>query len=126
MPVHDIVVHPRDRELVVGTHGRGIFILDAAPLQQMTATVLARPAFLFDVKPALEFKYRTKDKPAPKEYFGANPEYGAALYVYLKDKPTGDVTLTVRDPEGKPVAQSERGDGSRLAARAVGPQEDAG
>ncbi len=33
-PVHDLVVHPRDDEIVIGTHGRGIFVLDARPIQQ--------------------------------------------------------------------------------------------
>jgi len=42
--VHDVVVQPRDRELVIGTHGRGIYILDAAPLQEATAMVLAEEA----------------------------------------------------------------------------------
>ena len=40
VPVHDVVVHPRDRELVIGTHGRGIYIMDVAPLQELTAKVL--------------------------------------------------------------------------------------
>jgi len=33
-PVHDLVVHPRDDEIVIGTHGRGVFVLDARPIQQ--------------------------------------------------------------------------------------------
>src|SRR5262249_18069321 len=34
--VHDLVVHPRDRELVIATHGRGVYVLDVAPLQELT------------------------------------------------------------------------------------------
>jgi len=33
-PVEDLVVHPRDDEIVIGTHGRGVFVLDARPVQQ--------------------------------------------------------------------------------------------
>jgi hypothetical protein len=34
VPVHDLKIHPRDAELVAGTHGRSIWIVDIAPLQQ--------------------------------------------------------------------------------------------
>ena len=33
-PVHDLVVHPRENELVIGTHGRSVFVLDAAPIRE--------------------------------------------------------------------------------------------
>jgi hypothetical protein len=36
VPVHDLKMHPRDRELIVGTHGRSLWIIDVAPLQQLT------------------------------------------------------------------------------------------
>ncbi|MDX1746870.1 MAG: hypothetical protein R3324_13105, partial [Halobacteriales archaeon] len=35
VPVHDLRIHPRDRELVAGTHGRSIWIVDIAPLQEL-------------------------------------------------------------------------------------------
>jgi photosystem II stability/assembly factor-like uncharacterized protein len=105
VPIHDLVIHPRDRELVIGTHGRGIYIVDVAPLQEMTPTVLAEPAHLCEVKPALQFKHGTAAKNEGKQYFAPNPEYGAAIYFYLKDKPAGDVTLTIRGLDGKPVAK---------------------
>ncbi|MEL7061368.1 MAG: glycosyl hydrolase [Acidobacteriota bacterium] len=37
VPVHDLVVHPTARELVAGTHGRSIFVLDVLPIQEMAA-----------------------------------------------------------------------------------------
>jgi photosystem II stability/assembly factor-like uncharacterized protein len=63
VPVYDLKVHPRDRELVAGTHGRGILILDVAPLQQMNAEALSRPAYLF--QPAVGLQYG--QMPAPSE-----------------------------------------------------------
>jgi hypothetical protein len=51
-PVQGLVIHPLERELVVATHGRGLYVLDVAPLEEMSAAVLAAPAHLFDVKPA--------------------------------------------------------------------------
>jgi hypothetical protein len=54
--VHDIVVHPRENDLILATHGRSIFIFDdATPIQQMTADLLKKDAHMFSVRPALRF-----------------------------------------------------------------------
>ena len=53
VPVHDLQIHPRDHELMAGTHGRAIYVVDIAPLQQMTAAVIARKAHLFTPKVAM-------------------------------------------------------------------------
>ena len=49
VPVHDLVVHPRDRQLVAATHGRSVWIVDALPVQELTPAVRAEPAHLFHV-----------------------------------------------------------------------------
>jgi photosystem II stability/assembly factor-like uncharacterized protein len=49
-PVHDLVVHPRDNELVVGTHGRSIYVADVSQLQQLVDTILAKPVYVFELK----------------------------------------------------------------------------
>ncbi len=48
--VHDVVVHPRDKELVVGTHGRSIYAGDVSHLQQLTSDLMAKTAHLFDLR----------------------------------------------------------------------------
>lgn len=50
VPVHDLVVHPRERELVAGTHGRSIWIVDVLPLQDLveTGTDTALKVFYID------------------------------------------------------------------------------
>src|SRR5262249_29810372 len=55
--VHDLLIHPRDRDLVIGTHGRGVYVLDVMPLEEVNAETLAATAHLFDVRPATEFQY---------------------------------------------------------------------
>src|SRR5262249_55666228 len=50
VPVHDLVIHPRDRELVIGTHGRSIYVVDIAPLEELTPKVRAAAAHLFEVR----------------------------------------------------------------------------
>lgn len=47
--VHDLEVHPRDNDLIVGTHGRSIFIADINELQQLSADVLAKPLHVFSL-----------------------------------------------------------------------------
>ena len=49
MPVDDIAIHPRENDLIFGTHGRGIWILDdITPLEQLTSEVMDSQSFLFD------------------------------------------------------------------------------
>ena len=50
-PVHDLKVHPRDADLIVGTHGRSIWIADVAPLQQLTSELRAKPVHVFALDP---------------------------------------------------------------------------
>ncbi|MGH9408982.1 MAG: hypothetical protein ACRD1V_05970, partial [Vicinamibacterales bacterium] len=52
-PVEDLVVQPRDDEIVIGTHGRGVFVLDARPIQQWAAAANAAGPRLFVPHPAL-------------------------------------------------------------------------
>src|SRR6185503_1402943 len=36
VPMHDLVIHPRERDLVIGTHGRGVYVVDIGPLEDLT------------------------------------------------------------------------------------------
>ena len=51
VPVHDMVIHPRENDLVVGTYGRGMWITDIAPLREMNGTTLEKDLYLFDIEP---------------------------------------------------------------------------
>jgi photosystem II stability/assembly factor-like uncharacterized protein len=51
-PVHDLVIHPRDADLVLGTHGRSIMIASVKEIQAATPEVLAEALHLFDIKKA--------------------------------------------------------------------------
>ncbi|WP_345269305.1 WD40/YVTN/BNR-like repeat-containing protein [Nibrella viscosa] len=50
--VHDLVVHPRDNDLIVGTHGRSLYIGSVEHLQQLTDTLTNKPIHIFALKPA--------------------------------------------------------------------------
>ena len=102
--VRDLVVH--DRDLVVGTHGRGFWILDdIAPLRQLTAETAAAPAHLFAPSPAWRYPRNTNtDTPLPpEEPGGQNPPDGAIVYYNLKSAPSAAITLDILDTAGKLV-----------------------
>lgn len=56
--VHDLLVHPRDNDLVAASHGRGLFVADVSALQQMDEAYFAQEAFLFEVEPKVQWRAR--------------------------------------------------------------------
>jgi photosystem II stability/assembly factor-like uncharacterized protein len=106
VPVHDLVVHPRDGELVIGTHGRGIYIMDVKPLQEeMGPKVFAEPAHLFAIRPATAFRPRILHTLGNKTYSGENPPYGAGIYLHLREAPKVAPTVTITDQAGKKITE---------------------
>ncbi len=106
VPVHDLVLHPRDRELVVATHGRGLYVLDAAPLEEMTPVVRSAAAHLFEVKPATAFEVRYgRGLTGGKIYAAPNPPYGATLWYSLKEKTAAPVRVVILDVLGRTLAE---------------------
>src|SRR5688572_32577918 len=106
VPVYDLKIHPRDRELIAGTHGRGILILDVAPLQQMNADVLGRPAHLF--QPAVALQYG--QLPAPSEmraHRGWKVDGGpaGAVISYRLTTATDSVRIAIVNAAGDTVAR---------------------
>ena len=93
-------------DLVVGTYGRGIWILDDyAVLRQMTPAVAAEPVHLFKPDPTVRTRRNTNfDTPFPPEVPHAlNPPDGVIIYYSLASKPSGEVTLDVLDSAGTVV-----------------------
>jgi photosystem II stability/assembly factor-like uncharacterized protein len=86
--IDDILVHPRDNDLIVGTHGRSIWIVDdITPLQQLTDAVTEADVHLFDIRPATAWVADTmlsRGLGGAKHFFGQNPPRGAAIAYYLK------------------------------------------
>ena len=50
VPVHDVQVHPREGDLVVATHGRSVYVAEAAPLRKLTSEVRAKALHAFPIK----------------------------------------------------------------------------
>ena len=105
VPIHEIIFHPRDNDMILATHGRSIWILDdATPLQQYPEAVKS-DAFLFDMRGAMQFN-QANDRGflADKPFFGKNPNYGAPISYYLAKNQT-NVALRIRDAAGSQVRE---------------------
>lgn len=102
--VRDLAVHGDD--LVAGTFGRGIWILDdLAPLRQASSEIAASSANLYQPAKALRVRWDNhQETPLPPEFpAGQNPPDGAIIDYYLKDAPAENITLEVRDARGELV-----------------------
>jgi hypothetical protein len=107
VPVADLIVHPRDGDLIAATHGRSFYVMDISPLQELTPQVLAERAHLFTVKPAIAFDYRvftTDEFLAQKRFIGENPAPGVSITYYVKSAPSA-VSLTILDKSGAVVRE---------------------
>jgi photosystem II stability/assembly factor-like uncharacterized protein len=141
--VRDIVIHPRENDLILATHGRSLWILDdASPLQQMNAQVASQSAYLFGMRPALRFDSAGRGggsvgQSGNKPFAGANPAYGAPITYYLKGR--GAAKIEILDASGKVIrdlgAISQEAGINRVTwdlryqgphARRTGPVEEGG
>jgi photosystem II stability/assembly factor-like uncharacterized protein len=106
-PSDDVVIHPRERDLVLATHGRSFYILDdITPLEQLNEKVLAAPLHLFDIRDAVLWNDDwTAFHGGGEEIFrGENPPEGTYIHYYLKaDVP--DVTIQIVDVTGSTVRE---------------------
>jgi hypothetical protein len=111
VPVHDLVIHPRDGDLIAGTHGRGAWIAEnITPLQQLTPDVLDQGVKLLDIRPetkwltTYEFSWTTD-----KRFYKNNPPTGSTIAYYLPSDAPSPVSIEVLDISGR-VLQTFEGD----------------
>ncbi|MEW6322055.1 MAG: glycosyl hydrolase [Acidobacteriota bacterium] len=105
VPVDDLVIHPRDNDLVVGTHGRSIYVLDdITPLSGFTAQVAASDLHLFPPRAATVLqRWKHESYSAQRVFAGPNPPFGAILTYYLRAAGKGPATVTIRDASNRVV-----------------------
>jgi len=107
--VRDIAVHPRENDLIIGTHGRGIWIIDdISPLQEMTEEVFASGHHLFSIRPTTQFLRSTRGESySSKVYAAKNPSYGMILDAYFKTKPEERPKIFINDKRGETIFKLE-------------------
>jgi hypothetical protein len=103
VPIYEMVIHPTENDLVMGTHGRGVLILDdITPLRQLTDEVIASDVTIFPSKPYIitnpRFAYGIS---GDHEFFGRNPSSSAIITYYMKKRHVfGDMSIEIYDAEG--------------------------
>ncbi|MBA2688059.1 MAG: hypothetical protein H0U64_08155 [Gemmatimonadaceae bacterium] len=149
VPVHDLKIHPRERELIAGTHGRSIFVTDIAPLQEMRDSNMSGSHF-FTPKTAYQYTTtRGQGWYGNHNFTADNPPYGATIVYRLtggerRDSAkivitniAGDVVRSMNGPGGpgthrvtwdlrsnpRPLSPSQRRD-SLTAARVRSQRQD--
>jgi len=96
-PVHDLQIHPRDRELIVGTHGRGIFIADISAYESLTPAALASDAALLDIVPFIQSDAGERGAMSSQNFPGMSRGTDLEINYYLKNQASGDVKVRVYD-----------------------------
>jgi photosystem II stability/assembly factor-like uncharacterized protein len=106
VPVHDLQIHPRDHELIAATHGRSIWIVDVAALQQMTDSVVVAGAHLFAPKVAYQYGERpgAEASEGHKRFSGPSPDFGAEIvYRLTSGSPRERTKIVITDVRGDTV-----------------------
>lgn len=103
VPVQDLRIQPRERELIAGTHGRSIWITDIAPLEQMADSVMGRSAYLFVPRTAYQYGQPPVNGEAvgQKAFRAESAPYGAAVsYRLASGNPRERARLLITNAAG--------------------------
>lgn len=121
--VQGIVVHPRENDLVIGTHGRGFWVLDdLSLLESLTDEVVGSPSFLAAPRRATQLRDLNRGrKNFGHSYWTAkNPPRGAIIDYWIGDSAVGQpVMLEILDAHGEIVRRIKEPDAARGAKRTV-------
>jgi len=107
VPVNDLVVHPRDGDLVIATHGRGIYIIDdLTPLRSLTPDILQQEVVMLPSRDAaMTILVDEQRSEGSAQYYGPTPREVAVVTYYLKKRHIfGESKVEVYDAGGKLVS----------------------
>ncbi len=105
-PVFGIAIQPHFNDLVIGTYGRGVFILDdITPLREFSTEIENSSAHLFT--PGTAYRFQKIDGIKSKESFseGKNPPYGVSIDYYLKEAGSDSVYISILNEKGSVINQ---------------------
>lgn len=103
VPTHDLVVHPTQRELVAGTHGRSVWIVDVLPIQELTPEVRDAPIHIFP-KEAVQAEWAWRSRRDP--WFFRSPDAPEFSFPFWCKSP-GKVRLSILAFDDQPVMETE-------------------
>jgi photosystem II stability/assembly factor-like uncharacterized protein len=105
--VDDIIIHPRDYDLIIATHGRSLYIVDdILPHEETFDTVLTKDAYLFPIRSAYGYYPNGGwvESSGAGVFRGANPPEGAIINYYIKEYTGEPPKFTITNSAGKTVA----------------------
>jgi hypothetical protein len=119
VPVHDLEVHPRDRELIAATHGRSIWIMDIAPLEGLTDEVIADGGALFDPAPAFQFGGEARGGESAGQMWWDRPTPGAEarIHYYIGEEVAAALAEAAEGGQGDAAPAAQGPPGRRGAGR---------
>ncbi len=106
VPVDDLVIHPRENDLIVGTHGRSAWILeDIGPLEHLSQDVMASTAHMFPIKTTVMWAQKGDWPFYGATYSASNPPRATRLRYYVRDEvgDDQDFSVVVTDAAGDHV-----------------------
>jgi photosystem II stability/assembly factor-like uncharacterized protein len=105
-PIYGIAIQKNFRDLVVGTYGRGFYILDdITPIREFTEGVQNSSVHLFGLRPAYRFQQKQGVHTDKEQFAGQNPAYGATIQYYLKDTLKKPCDIVILNNKGDTVRQ---------------------
>lgn len=110
--VRELVIQDRDSDLVLATHGRGLFTLDIEGLRQLNDSVVGQDHRLLGVQPAYLWRLQSRGFQGHKQFKAKNPGYGVTFSLWLREAPEDAPQLTIHDITGKQIAKVK---GKKLA-----------
>lgn len=118
--VRDLRIQKRDRDLIVGTHGRGAYILDdIRPLEELSFTG-GKKIHLFEVREAVLWNmYWRLENLGDRTYKAKNPEYGAYINFYLNEDSESPIQIQIKDENGNLITTLEHPQGKKGINRVV-------
>ncbi len=103
--IMDLDIQKRERDLAIGTYGRGIYIADIYPFKEFKKDIFDKDVYLFDIQRTIKWNMYERRGPRYGEFARVNnPTVGSLIYYYLK-KPAESVRLLIKDLEGKEVRE---------------------
>ena len=103
MLIMDLDIQKRERDLAIGTYGRGIYITDIFPFKEFKKEILEKDTYLFDIQRTIKWNMLERRGPRYGEFARvANPQVGSTIYYYLKE-PAKSVSIVIKDPEGNEI-----------------------
>ncbi len=110
VPVRDLLVHSREKDLVVGTYGRGAWIMDVSCLSEISEDLLNQEIFLFDIKDKPQQNYSDRSSWGNQQMMGdshlrtPNEPNGFEVYYFLGKDSNSDVEFTVTNIHGEEIS----------------------